>query len=88
MTAVVWREAAYADLADIWVAASPALRERIEPAVPELNARLRENAATDGKSRSDRNRVTFAGPLAVGYRYEPEDDVAVVGRVTLFERSR
>ena len=70
MFVLVWTEHALDDLADAWVAADPATRERIEAGINRLNAELRDNPNEVGESRPDNRRIGFAGPLVVIFRID------------------
>ena len=70
MFAVVWTNQALDELADIWVGATPELRDRIEASVRRLGRQLQENPAALGESRDDNRRVAFDPPVAIIYRVD------------------
>lgn len=72
MNPVPWDEAAYDELADIWVRATPDDRDRIEAAVNLINARLQRDPLAEGESRDGNRRLAYFRPLAVLFRCEPD----------------
>jgi plasmid stabilization system protein ParE len=70
MFAVVWADQALDELADIWVAATPELRDRIEASVRRLGQRLQADPTAIGESRSNNRRVAFDPPIAIIYRID------------------
>jgi hypothetical protein len=72
MNPVPWDDAAYDEVADMWVRATPDERDRIEAAVNLLNARLRRDPLGQGESRGGNRRLAFFPPLAVLYRVNPD----------------
>ena len=78
MFTLIWRDRALNQLADIYVTADPAERQRTAAAVDALNARLRSNPLNEGESRAGDLRVTFISLLIVGFRVFPSDRVVRV----------
>jgi plasmid stabilization system protein ParE len=86
MSQVIWDESAYDELADIWVQATPELRDRIEAAVHRANAALRADPLGEGESRAGDRRLVFYPPLAVLYRVSPDGSVVHVQHVARYSR--
>lgn len=74
---VEWTDRALDQLADIWVAATPAERAVIEQTVGAINARLAHDPASVGESRPNSRRVWFRHPLVVIFRMIPGGGVIV-----------
>ena len=66
-----WDEAASDELADIWVAATPEERDRIEAAVLRANRLIRDDPQGAGESRGGKARVLFVDQLTVWFRVPP-----------------
>jgi hypothetical protein len=81
MHEVIWRDTALDALADAYVAADRPTRDRIEAAVVRLNSRLAESPESEGESRPDERRITFAAPVAIIFRV---DEAALRVRVIQF----
>lgn len=62
-----WHDGALDELADIWVAATPEERDKIEAAVKQMNDLLRRSPGDAGESRAGNQRVVFQGPLVVTF---------------------
>jgi plasmid stabilization system protein ParE len=65
MFTVAWRIAALEDLADLYVALSPADRQHLERDVHRLNLRLSQDPLNVGESREPPVRVTLLEGLVV-----------------------
>lgn len=72
-----WHDHALDLLADIWVAATTADRERIEQAVAEINRALASGPQVLGESRGGSDRAWFHPPLVVRFRVLPNQPVKV-----------
>lgn len=80
MFAVLWRTSALDSLADVYVGADAAERERIAAGVTELNRSLAINPLDVGESRAGHDRVAFPPLLNVLFRVEESTaTVRVVG---------
>jgi plasmid stabilization system protein ParE len=86
MFAVVWTNAALDELADIWVAATPALRDRIEAAVLRLGNQLASDPTAVGESRDGNRRVVFDAPIAIICRVETGSQSVLVTHVWRYGR--
>jgi hypothetical protein len=80
MFIVLWTHEAFEQMARI-IGDNPARRDELASALQELAVRLRLDANTTGESRSQKLRVTFAGPLTVYYRVDEESGAVDVIRV-------
>jgi hypothetical protein len=79
---VEWKESALDQLADIYVAANLADRDRIEATVERINAQLADDPSDLGESRSGRlRRVWFNHPLVVKFRFDPDRGLVIVSEV-------
>jgi hypothetical protein len=83
MFAVIWLNSALDQLADVYVAAAPAERQRIAAGVEALNARLAADPLSVGESRVGGNRITSPPLLAVGFHVSVADRVV---RIRLVRR--
>jgi hypothetical protein len=72
-----WHDDALDQLADIWVAATPADRERIEKAVAEINRMLGSGPQFLGESRGGYDRAWFHPPLVIRFRVLPNQPAKV-----------
>lgn len=72
-----WHDDALDQLADIWVAATTADRERIERAVTEINRALESGPQFLGESRGGSDRAWFHPPLVIRFRVLPNQPVKV-----------
>lgn len=80
MTPYEWTVSALDELAVVYVSLPPEARERLAADVDAANHRLGDDPAGAGESRGKKDRVTFAGRLAIWFRVEPGPR-AVVYRV-------
>jgi hypothetical protein len=87
VNAVVWRNKALDELADIWVRTPAAGRPAIEAAVERIKRLLRDDPAAQGESRGGAWRVMFEPPLGVTFHVDDAAGVVTVARVRLL-RSR
>ncbi|MBA4064613.1 MAG: hypothetical protein C0501_13045 [Isosphaera sp.] len=71
MWALTWPAVLLDRLAEVYVAADPALRERMARAVEALNARLRADPLVVGESRERGFRIAFPAGLAVMFHVDP-----------------
>ncbi len=77
---VVWANPILDRLADLYVGAEPADRERTAAGVEALNRRLATNPTEEGESRDGDQRVTFTPCLVVRFRVNlMSDAVRVIG---------
>jgi hypothetical protein len=81
MFAVVWTNRALDELADIWVVATPELRDRIEASVRRLGRQLQDDPFAIGESRANNRRVAFDPPIAIIYRSDTAGQVVLVTHV-------
>lgn len=81
MSIVEWEEKARDELADIWVAATPAERAVIEPFVLKLERDLVADPDDVGESRGGRRRVLIGRLLVVWFDVWP-------GRARVFHLTR
>lgn len=79
---VVWLPATEQELTAIWLGARD--RQAVTEAANTIDERLRADAANEGESRSDDERVTFSRPLAVRYHLSPGTRTVQVLRVWPF----
>jgi hypothetical protein len=68
---VVWKPAAEAELAELWISAAD--KHAIAAAANEIDVRLRLAPHSVGESRSGTIRVWFAGPIGVTYEIVQDD---------------
>jgi hypothetical protein len=83
---VQWLQSAMDRLSAIWIDADASLRATITQATHEIDRELRTDPVNLGESRSEKSRIVFAAPLAVLFRVDVGDRVAVVERVWLLRR--
>ena len=81
MFAVVWANKALDELADIWVIATPELRDRIETSVQRLGRQLQDDPSALGESRANNRRVAFDPPIAIIYRIDTAGRAVVITHV-------
>lgn len=86
MYGLTWTDPALDALADIYLGASVAERERIAPGVEALNARLQDDPLEEGESRYDGFRLTFPPLLCVLFLVSETDQHVFVGRVWRYGR--
>ena len=86
MYTVVWRTTALDRLADLYVAASSAERERMAAGVEDLNTQLARDPLAVGESRDADRRVAFPDLLVVRYRVDTVQRVVRVTGVARFGR--
>ena len=86
MYAVVWKDAALDELADVYVAADPADRARMAAGVEALNTRLAADPLDEGESRGGTRRIAFPDLLAVSFTIDPVDRVVRVTAVARYGR--
>jgi hypothetical protein len=67
---VVWRTETLDRLAELYVAAAPADRDRMAAGVDALNRRLAEHPLGEGESRDGSIRITFTALLMVRFRVD------------------
>lgn len=77
-----WREAARDELADVWVAATPADRVRLEAAVLFTEALLLKNPHKVGESRFGEFRVVYTPPLTFWFRVPPGSTIVTIEHVS------
>jgi hypothetical protein len=78
-----WARRALDAMADDWLQADPVLRQAITAAAHAVEQRLRKNPHNEGESRSEGVRITFASPLAVTFRIEPDGQTVSVLEIRL-----
>jgi len=83
MYKVGWRDVALDRLADVFVAADPAVRDRIERAVAGLNTRLAADPFAEGESRDRGQRIAFIDQLVVHFEVD-----AAAGTVRVYYAAR
>ncbi|HKB41372.1 MAG TPA: hypothetical protein VKD72_33410 [Gemmataceae bacterium] len=81
MSPLEWVDKARDQLADIWVAATPAERAVMGPLVVQLESDLRDDPLAVGESSSSSRRVVIRSPLVVWFNVWP-------GRVRIFYVTR
>jgi hypothetical protein len=86
MYTVIWRTTALDRLADLYVAASVADRERLATGVEALNSQLAHDPLAIGESRAGDRRIAFTDYLVVRYRVDTVQRVARVTAVAPFGR--
>ena len=86
MYTVIWLDAALDDLADLYVAADPANRERMAAGLVRLNRRLADHPQEEGESREGSYRLAFADLLAIRFRVEFKSMAVRVTRVYPYGR--
>jgi hypothetical protein len=79
MFEVIWSDTALEELADVWVAVSPAARGEVEAAVTGINNRLADDPTVDSESRPDGSYVTFLWPIGVKIWISPAARTVQVG---------
>jgi len=88
MSVVEWADSARDELADIWVRATPAERERIEPIVLATERDLADAPLIVGESRVGRLRLEIRLPLAFWFDVSSAGDrVRIVRVIRLGRRS-
>jgi hypothetical protein len=78
---VKWKGVALDQLANIYVAATPADRHEIEATVMRINAALAADPWHLGESRSKNRRVWFEYPLTVVFTILPAEQRVLVTHV-------
>lgn len=71
MSVVIWTDRARDQLADVWVAATPAERAVIEPLVLKLERDLAADPDEVGESRQDELRVVMRALLVIWFEVQP-----------------
>lgn len=79
MFAVIWRDEALDELANLWVRLAPDGREALARSVAALNARLADDPLAEGESREGAERVAFVTRASVFFEVE-EHGIVRVGR--------
>lgn len=87
MSSLEWEEAARDELADIWVAATPAERADIEQVVIAAERDLKNDPLDVGESRYDNVRVLIRDPLTFWYDVSPSGDHVRIVHVHRHKRS-
>lgn len=72
---IQWQPAARDELAEMWLAASSAVRRRITVAAREIENILKHEPHDAGESRSGEERIFFAAPLAVLFEIDENDQL-------------
>jgi hypothetical protein len=88
MIRVRWERRALDALGNLWTQADAAQRQAITRAAHAIDLRLRKDPFNEGESRSRGRRVTFAPPLMVVFRIEPDGNTVSVLEVRLFRRRK
>jgi hypothetical protein len=88
MFRVEWLQSALDELADLWTKADPVQRQAITGASHLLDQRLKRDPHVEGESRSRGRRITFAPPLAITFRIEPDGQTVTVLQVRMFRPRR
>ncbi len=86
MYTVVWKTAALDHLADLYVAADPADRDRMAVGVEQLNAQLAADPLAVGESRAGGFRIAFPSLLAVTFAVQEANRVVRVTGVSRYGR--
>ncbi len=86
MYGLTWTDATLTRLADTYLAATVAERERMAAGVEALNARLRDNPEDEGESREPGFRLAFPQLLAVGFFVSETNRHVFVVRVQRYGR--
>lgn len=86
MYTVIWSDPALDDFADLYIAATPADRERMANGVEALNRRLATRPTEEGESREEDVRITFTPLLVVRFRVNLMTDTVRVISAERFGR--
>ena len=78
-----WAKSARMELARLWIAADPSMRQAITSAAHRIDQQLIHHADIIGESRDRDRRVFFDEPLGIYYRIFPDKGRARVTRVWL-----
>jgi hypothetical protein len=81
MYGLIWTDPSLDELADIWVACSPAERGEVEAAILRLDPALMRDPTAVGESRGGSRRVAFETPLVVWFTVSDADRVVRVTHV-------
>jgi len=81
---VVWLNPCLDSLAELYIAASPAERERMATGGEALNRRLADDPFHEGESREGMSRLTFPPLLKIRFRVDTNERVV---RITDVARS-
>lgn len=87
MFTLVWTEYALHDLADMWHAADAALQVRIEAALQELEAAVRQDPDQVGESRdAETRRIAFSTPVVIVFQIDRPALTVRVNHTRLYGR--
>jgi hypothetical protein len=86
MFRVRWAKVALNELAAIWLAVDPALRQVVTRASDAVERRLEHDPLNEGESRSRGRRITFEPPLTIIFRIEADGRTVSVLHVRMFLR--
>ncbi|MBY0514960.1 MAG: hypothetical protein K2P78_13725 [Gemmataceae bacterium] len=78
----IWDDIARDELADIWVAATPADRDVIEKAVLDAERQIKADPLGAGESRPGTRRLLILPPLTFWFSVRPDGSRVRVLRVT------
>lgn len=79
-----WKHTATDELAEIWMSADSATRQRITAAANEVDRLLRSDPEEHSESRDADRRVMFVAPLVITFWINAETDSVEVLRVRRF----
>ena len=88
MFRIEWLQSALDELATQWTLAASTERQAITAASHAMERKLAEDPVHEGESRFRGRRITFAPPLAVTFRIQPDAQTVTVLQVRVFRRRK